>query len=93
MTGTIITWVLAIIVFVAFGFGLRHVINNFRSGTPDCCKTGGCSYCPTEGECAEKDAVEDEKIIKNAEAKLKAEGKVEALHKLEAAEKAQEYKN
>lgn len=86
--GTILTWVIFAVIVVAFGFGLKHVINNFRSGTPDCCKTGGCSYCPTEGNCAEREAVQDEKIIKDAEAKLKAEGKVEALHKLEAAEKA-----
>lgn len=92
MMGTILTWVIFAIILVAFGFGMKHVINNFRSGTPDCCKTGGCSYCPTEGNCAEKEEAEDKKLLADTEAKLKAEGKVEALKKLQAAEKAHNLK-
>ena len=87
MTGTILTWVLFALIVVAFGFGLRHIYRNFVSGESDCCGSAGkCSDCAEAGFCG----TEEQKIFKDAEAKLKAENKIDALHKLEAAEKTEE---
>ncbi len=85
-SGDIITWVLAAIIAVAFLIGLKHVYRNFVSGESDCCGNAGCANCPEGSKCA-VDKLQDEKIIRDAENKLKAEHKTEALKKLEEAEK------
>jgi len=43
-TGDIATWIIALIIFIAFVFGMKRIYHNFSSGKCDSCGTNnGCS--------------------------------------------------
>ncbi len=45
MTGTISTWVIGLLLFGAFVYGVRRIYRTAKKG--DCCGSGGCSGgCP-----------------------------------------------
>lgn len=74
-TGDLITWALAVVIFIAFWFGLKRIYKNFASGESDCCGGNGspaCSCCAKEETTAQerKNAAEAWKAIR-AEAREK----------------------
>ena len=38
-TGDIATWIIALIIFIAFVFGMKRIYHNFSSGKCDSCGT------------------------------------------------------
>lgn len=43
-TGDIATWIIALIIFIAFVFGMKRIYHNFSSGKCDSCGSGSsCS--------------------------------------------------
>lgn len=45
MTGTIITWILAIVIFGGFALVVKRVYHNFTTGKSCCGSKGGCNGC------------------------------------------------
>ncbi len=48
-TGDIATWIIALIIFIAFVFGMKRIYHNFSSGKCDSCGSG--SSCSREINC------------------------------------------
>jgi len=95
-TGDLITWALAVVIFIAFWFGLKRIYKNFASGESDCCGNSGspaCSCCAKEETTAQerKNAAEAWKAIcAEAREKRHACPACEARAKADAARAADE---
>lgn len=46
------TYIVGAIVLALFGLGVQRIYKNFKSGTSDCCGTGGCSSGCSGCHCA-----------------------------------------
>lgn len=44
-TGDIATWIIALIIFIAFVFGMKRIYHNFSSGKCDSCGSGSSCHC------------------------------------------------
>lgn len=49
-TGDIATWIIALIIFIAFVFGMKRIYHNFSSGKCDSCGSG--SSCSGSCHCS-----------------------------------------
>ena len=53
-TGDIATWIIALIIFIAFVFGMKRIYHNFSSGKCDSCGSGSscCGSCSVRISCS-----------------------------------------
>ena len=51
-TGDIATWIIALIIFIAFVFGMKRIYHNFSSGKCDSCSTSSCCSGACHGGCS-----------------------------------------
>lgn len=57
-SGDLITWALAVVIFLAFWRGLKRIYRNFASGESDCCGKSGCPSCAS---CAKEETTAQER--------------------------------
>lgn len=57
-SGDLITWALAVVIFLALWRGLKRIYRNFASGESDCCGKSGCPSCAS---CAKEETTAQER--------------------------------